>query len=396
LANTAPPGVIEPYNKPPSIHAEEEERPDAGDDERTRGFEEEEESPPAGDDERTPSFQEEEEARNDSGDQTTESPGGDGETETGDGYLDGSGSRANFHSDDSDSDAIPGNCGLGPKGSSEMVLELDASNIPEELWRGGIDTIPATVYRTIRAKGFGWISIVNVPEGTDLAAVAKAVHEGHLKLIVNGPGGAEFSDGQANSGGKDSLVYGRDRVSYEADPVPLEILRRQNSSDFIAFVLGSEVGHRSSAIRYATDEFQFNHRSAATATAALLLLPGLKFFRTSDLYTCNQLLEVLALKAVSKGVFSVPTVRQRPGCVPVVAWKYTRGSEHVLVTVNFTNFHAVADVICEDAPDDVDEHGNIPVDEILAKSLFMRVPSRMRTDGLTVLLYEYEIQVFKY
>jgi hypothetical protein len=296
---------------------------------------------------------------------------------------------------DDDPDAGPGNCGLGPGGSAELVLELDASSIPEALWPGGIQAMPATVYAGIRDRGFQWIVLTNLPSGTDVGALARIVHDSGLKLIVNGPDGAEFSDARTNPDGG-SVIYGDGSVTYEPDPTPLELLRKQSSGDFIKYLQAVTEGRRLSAVRSATDELQFHERSAATASAALLLLPGLRFFRSSDLQMSARLLQILALPAVSKGVFSLPVVRQRQNCVPVVAWKYTRGSEHVLVTVNFTNFHSIADIVCEDAPDNGDDEGLIPVFELLSRTKYSRVPAAMRTAGMAVILYEYEIQVFKY
>jgi hypothetical protein len=167
-------------------------------------------------------------------------------------------------------------------------------------------------------------------------------------------------------------------------------------AEFKQYLAGAEEAARLSAIRRPAFDLQFNARSAATARAALLLLPGFRVFQASDLQVADRLLDVLALKAVKRGSFSLPTVHHTSEPAVAVAWKYVYGSEHVLVTVNFTNSHAVADIVCEDAPDVAEGAATIPVWELLTRTKYERSPEQMRTKGLTIILYEYEIQIFRY
>jgi hypothetical protein len=284
-------------------------------------------------------------------------------------------------SDDDDDldDPRPSNCGLGPRGSADLLLEIDVSRLSEFMWSGSLDTMPASVYRDLSAKGFTWVSFVNLPAGIDMGAVLTAAHEGGVKVLAEGSSDGSRRDDSA--------------VGYTHDPKPLELLRSQRLQELIDYIQDAQSGR---AMRFSTSDLLYHQRSAATANAALMLLPGMRCVRCGDLALADRLFEILKMKSVRRGVFSVPTVTLKPNSVPIVAWKYARGKEHVLVTVNFTGCQAFADVLCDDAPGEVDHDGNIPVFEMLSLTNYARNPERMRTIGLGVILYEYEIQVFRY
>jgi hypothetical protein len=284
-----------------------------------------------------------------------------------------------YDDDDDSDDPRPSNCGLGPRGAADLVLEIDVSHLSEFLWSGPLDAMPPSVYRDLSAKGFTWVSFVNLPDGIDIGAVLTAAHEGGVKVLAEGS-----SDGSRR---------GDYAVGYSYDPQPLELLRGQKLQELIDYLHEGQSGR---AMRYSTSDLLYHQRSAATANAALMLLPGMRCVRCGDLALADRLFEILKMKSVRRGVFSLPQVTIKPNSVPIVAWKYTRGKEHVLVTVNFTGCQAFADVLCDDAPDEVDRDGNIPVFEMLSLTNYARNPERMRSLGLGVILYEYEIQVFRY
>jgi hypothetical protein len=188
------------------------------------------------------------------------------------------------------------NCGQGPDGAAELILELDASNIPPDLWPNGIHSLPQSVWESIRASGFTWINLVNVPADLDLAALVRVVHASGLKIIINSPEGEAYSDGVVGANGTVTAS-----ARYVDDPQPRDMLARQDSHRFIHYLNEVQDGSARLSVRHGDNDFRFHHRSAATATAALLLLPGLKFLRSADLVANRRLLEVLALDPVSEG-----------------------------------------------------------------------------------------------
>jgi hypothetical protein len=65
-----------------------------------------------------------------------------------------------------------------------------------------------------------------------------------------------------------------------------------------------------------------------------------------------------------------------------------------LVCFNFVNEHAVTDIPCPDAPDPRPGAETLDVIELLTETTYPRDTSKLRTQGLHVILHEYEIQVF--
>ena len=122
----------------------------------------------------------------------------------------------------------------------------------------------------------------------------------------------------------------------------------------------------------------------------LLTLPGMRVVNFRDLGLVDLVLIVLSKKALRRGVFSLVKITSNGN---MCAWKYVRGNQHILIAANFGVEQVTGHIICDDAPDSDEK---IKVVDILTQTTYMREPSVLRTTGLTVILYEYEIQIFEY
>lgn len=308
------------------------------------------------------------------------------------------------NSEDDGNDTRPSNCGLGPNGSSEIVLEISAS----ELSSLNLESVEVVEYERIRADGFSWIFITGIPPGTNLDVVSRTVKSAGLRLMTDyiSPESARYADGVRC--GQDELFLRRqlpklvligrtegDGFDYIYDSKPYELLCAGDTTNFAEYIQWQEPEQLRHFLHYSEqDGLYFNERSAFTATAAMLMLPGMKVIRKRDLSLCEPILRLLQKKSVTRGVMSVVEASNKTGNMAV--WKYTRGRQHILICVNFSNFHCFADILCEDAPDPDDEDGRIPVLELITDTTFMRDVQELRTKGLTVILYEYQIQIFEY
>ena len=308
------------------------------------------------------------------------------------------------NSEDDGNDTRPSNCGLGPNGSSEICLEISAS----ELSSLNLESVEVVEYERIRADGFSWIFITGIPPGTNLDVVSRTVKSAGLRLMTDylSPEAARYADGVRC--GQDELFLRRqlpklvligrsegDGFDYIYDSKPYELLCAGDTTNFAEYIQWQEPEQLRHFLHYSEqDGLYFNERSAFTATAAMLMLPGMKVIRKRDLSLCEPILRLLQKKSVTRGVMSVVEASNKTGNMAV--WKYTRGRQHILICVNFSNFHCFADILCEDAPDPDDEDGRIPVLELITDTTFMRDVQELRTKGLTVILYEYQIQIFEY
>lgn len=308
------------------------------------------------------------------------------------------------NSEDDGNDTRPSNCGLGPSGSSEICLEISAS----ELSSLNLESVEVPEYERIRADGFSWIFITGIPPGTNLDVVSRTVKSAGLRLMTDylSPESARYADGVRC--GQDELFLRRqlpklvligrsegDGFDYIYDSKPYELLCAGDTTNFAEYIQWQEPEQLRHFLHYSEqDGLYFNERSAFTATAAMLMLPGMKVIRKRDLPLCEPILRLLQKKSVTRGVMSVVEASNKTGNMAV--WKYTRGRQHILICVNFSNFHCFADILCEDAPDPDDEDGRIPVLELITDTTFMRDVQELRTKGLTVILYEYQIQIFEY
>jgi hypothetical protein len=116
--------------------------------------------------------------------------------------------------------------------------------------------------------------------------------------------------------------------------------------------------------------------------------------RSGDWDRVAKLLPILLRTPLVSGDVSIPQVEHIFRKMAV--WKYATTEERVLVCLNFTAEHAVANVVCPDAPDAQEGVEKIEFLELLQETTFRRLPDEVRSQGLHVILREYEIQVFSY
>ncbi|KAH0786433.1 alpha-amylase family protein [Histomonas meleagridis] len=157
-----------------------------------------------------------------------------------------------------------------------------------------------------------------------------------------------------------------------------------------------------------------NVERADAAAAALLTLPGLRFFfqnqndgltkkldvhlrravsespNSKVQYFYNKLYSILNMEALKTGDFTMQTIT---GSDTILTWKWVKGDSHVLVTVNFSPNQSGGYIICSDAPL---SGSTIPVKEMINDVVYDRDPNEMRSNGLFVLLDGYQVQIFEY
>lgn len=160
--------------------------------------------------------------------------------------------------------------------------------------------------------------------------------------------------------------------------------------------------------------FWKNERMACAASAALLTLPGIRLINFHQwLGYMNQidvnlrrsyephmnkhimlfyvrLLRVLDTNAIRFGQWTPKNVYDSD---TVFAWKWVKGKQHVLVTVNFCDNRSGGRVICDDAPTETRE---ITVHELITNTYYTRDPQELIDTGLILSLDKYETQIFEY
>jgi hypothetical protein len=104
----------------------------------------------------------------------------------------------------------------------------------------------------------------------------------------------------------------------------------------------------------------------------------------------DRLFRVLRRPAVRDGEFGVKAIS---GSDTILAWKWAKGDEHVLVAVNFSPHTSGGDVVCEDAPMTGD---TVPVVDLMDDVVYPRDPNEMRSKGLCIVLGPFQGQIMSY
>lgn len=162
------------------------------------------------------------------------------------------------------------------------------------------------------------------------------------------------------------------------------------------------------------DLFWNNDRMACAASAALLTLPGIRLFnfhqwlgyshqihvnlrRSFDPHINKtimlfyvRLFRVLDTNAIRFGEWTPKNVYESD---TVIAWKWVKDKQHILVTINFSNERSGGRIILNDAPTDSRE---ITVHELIANTYYTRDPQELIDEGLHLSLDKYETQIFEY
>ena len=307
-------------------------------------------------------------------------------------------------SDDDCGDIRPSNCGMGPAGSAELVLEVSV----HDLNAPNLESVDQSCYDQLRVRGFNWILVTDILPETNMELVAKKVRSAGLRLMIDytKPEFVEHVDGLRCTAAELRLrddypklvMVGKvegDGFDYIYDSAPTSIFRQGSFQQFIDMLQWQDLEQLRHFVHYSeSDGLEFWDRAAFTATAAMLLLPGMRVVRRRHLDMCEAIINVVHKKAVRRGVMTVIQAANRTGHMAV--WKYTRGRQHILICANFAKCHCVADIKCEDAPESEDADGKIPMLELISDTTYMRDVQELHTTGLTVILYEYQIQVFEY
>jgi hypothetical protein len=268
--------------------------------------------------------------------------------------------------EDRDEAAAAGDVGHGPGGSAEIGYQISFSRLLEKTDAGSASDVPSSFFEGLRAAGVTRVLLTAVPDDADLSDLTETASGAGISL--HGVGDAVGP--------------------YAADSTGARLLAAQDMPGFGAFLgaLGEE--ERRGLMHVTSDQLPAN------ANSALVFLPGLRVFREEDAALMDVLLPVITRRPFAKGVFGIPEMEKVFG--HMVVWKYVRGKRTVLVCVNYADAHAVANVVCPEAPDVQGEGKYIDVIELLSETIFRRVPAQMRGKGLHVILHEHELQAFEY
>lgn len=209
---------------------------------------------------------------------------------------------------------------------------------------------------------------------------------------------------------------------YTYDKDLLDNLRDRNVYQFKQTISNTDINYKRHLAHFtenhdeprAVSLFNDNYEAADAAAVALLTLPGLRFFfqeqwngysRKLDVhlrraisetpngkvqYFYKRLFQILKMNALVDGEFTVLGIQ---GSDTILTWKWTKGDQHVLVTVNFGDNQSGGFIVCDDAPLN---GSTIPVTELFTDVVYNRDPNEMRSQGLFVLLDGYQVQVFNY
>lgn len=336
-----------------------------------------------------------------------------------------------------DGDERPSNCGCGHDGSGEVVLQISLKDFLPSVNQENkndftINNVPRSEWETIRAKGFDWILFEDLPPNTNFKELATILHSCRLKAMMDyqsdeplkyfdgfrvrdsdvAPYRRRFQDktivsvqayefpqkiSDENKNDQNSLKY----ATYVYDNRPIECLRAKDAEAF-ARVIRKETteNDRCRLLHYmCTQNLNFNPRSTRTAAAMLLTLPGMRVIDFTEIQLVDLVLIVLCKKAVRRGVFSFVNYKSTGN---TFAWKYTRGKQHILIVANFDTRQTTTTIICDDCPEPIKsgkgkkDNGKVAFVDILSQTTYLRDPEEMRTKGLNVILYEYEVQIFEY
>lgn len=328
-----------------------------------------------------------------------------------------------------DGDERPSNCGCsqGGDGYAELALQLSPEDfIPamNSLLKGDFTliTVPKVEYDTLRSKGFNWILVDKINDqkyglpqnAEEYSKYSRILHSSRLLFAAEYVNDelSQYLDGIYVQNESDlnhlKTLYPRktyitpfqnEQSTYFYDERPILSLRERNDSEIKSAIYNVNENLRCHFVHYLdSKDLQFNDRSVRTAAAMLLTLPGLRIINFRELALVDLILIVLSKKALRRGVFSLVKATSNTGSL--VAWKYTKGNQHILIAANFDTRQTTGRIICDDAPNASskkgDDENKIEVVDILTQTTYMRDPQELRKDGLTVILYEYEIQIFEY
>ena len=207
---------------------------------------------------------------------------------------------------------------------------------------------------------------------------------------------------------------------YAYDKVPYDKLTYQDPAGFIQQIWNRNDEYKSHMCFFtenhdekrAISNFFGNYYAANAAAAALLTLPGMRFFNQDQWFgpkykidvhlrrapdeqpnqVCVQFYEklfnILKMNCMRNGKFT--QLNCEGAAIP--AWKYVLGDERILVTVNFGSGRMCGSIKLDDAP-----YGdNIPVQELISGETYYRNGNELRNNGLYVILDQYQVQIFKY
>ncbi|KAH0788463.1 alpha-amylase family protein [Histomonas meleagridis] len=207
---------------------------------------------------------------------------------------------------------------------------------------------------------------------------------------------------------------------YAYDKIPYDKLTYQDPSGFIQEIRNRNNEYMSHMCYFtenhdekrAVANFFNNYDAANAAAAALLTLPGMRFFNQDQwlgpknkidvhlrranaeppnsvcVYFYSKLFEILKMDVMRNGEFQQLTCEG----AAISAWKYSLGDEHILVTVNFGSGTAGGAIKLDDAP----QCDKITVKELLTGDNYERNGYELRNSGLFVILDQYQVQIFKY
>lgn len=153
--------------------------------------------------------------------------------------------------------------------------------------------------------------------------------------------------------------------------------------------------------------------AAECAAATLLTLPGLRFINQDqwlgyknkiDVHLrralpedensevkafYEKLFKILDMDALKTGTFTQLTCS---GSNTIPTWRYVKGNVHVLIVANFNENQSGGNIVLNDAPGS----GEIDVKELISGVTYKRDAETLRSSGLTVVLSQYQVQVFQY
>ena len=104
----------------------------------------------------------------------------------------------------------------------------------------------------------------------------------------------------------------------------------------------------------------------------------------------NTFIPILNMDAVKDGNW---THLHFDGSDDILTWKWVKGDQRILCAVHFGEGESGGNVVLDDAPL---SGSQIPVVDLMTQTTYYRDPQVLRTQGLTVVLSEYQVQIFQY
>ena len=306
------------------------------------------------------------------------------------------------------------NCGNSPDGSADFVVEISDPYLLQYISeKSNYDPkqniiVLENELRRLVSYGFNWVYLTNIPENENLQLILEKLHSLNMKLLIDYHNEyfCQIADGLLIDGiitqelrqkYPHKVLVGKEEsehADYFFDSNQINDLKREDCRAFMDHLKYRGIDYQRKIVRRIKaediDNLQFNKRSARTATAMILTLPGMKMIEFSQLYLLDSLKVIFEKISVSKGNFEYVDIKSTEN---MCAWKYSYGNEHILITSNFQKVLNTGFIVCHDSPD---SEMKIPYVDILTETKYLRDPNETKTEGLCVILYEYEIQIFKY